>query len=153
MFFFLASALIVVVAGAPRQCGSFDEPSPRAGAGSNGRNTLRGRRRVSVAISFASRPRRRKCVDGRNWDCIYGSTLPRTLPRPAGRLVRSIVAMLASSAAAIRLSLQPSPASDTSAFQENARLRQQLRRNALPLLINSSSWARFLRGPTALRTS
>jgi hypothetical protein len=31
------------------------------------------------------------------------------------RLVRSIVAMLASSAAAIRLSLQPSPSSDTSA--------------------------------------
>src|SRR5580765_6646603 len=32
------------------------------------------------------------------------------------RLVRSIVAMLVSSAAAIRLSLQPAPASDTSAF-------------------------------------
>jgi hypothetical protein len=41
------------------------------------------------------------------------------------RLVRSIVAMLMSSAAAIRLSLQPSPASDR--LQENARLRQQLR--------------------------
>ena len=33
------------------------------------------------------------------------------------RLVRSTVAMLVSSAAAIRLSLQPSPASDTSAFK------------------------------------
>jgi hypothetical protein len=32
------------------------------------------------------------------------------------RLVRSIVAMLVSSAAAIRLSLQPSPSSDMSAF-------------------------------------
>ena len=38
------------------------------------------------------------------------------------RLVRSIVAMLVSSAAAIRLPLQPSPASD----QEDPRLRQQL---------------------------
>jgi len=42
------------------------------------------------------------------------------------RLVRSIVAMLVSSAAAIRLSLQPSPSSDMSAFSRNAGLRQQL---------------------------
>src|SRR6516165_688191 len=57
------------------------------------------------------------------------------------RLVRSIVAMLMSSAAAIRLSLQPSPASDTSAFK---RMRAFVSSCAerLPLLINSSSWAR-----------
>jgi hypothetical protein len=41
-------------------------------------------------------------------------------------LVRSIVAMLVSSAAAIRLSLQPAPSSDTSAFSRIAGLRQQL---------------------------
>jgi hypothetical protein len=34
--------------------------------------------------------------------------------------------MLVSSAAAIRLSLQPSPRSDTSALQQDAGLRQQL---------------------------
>ena len=28
-------------------------------------------------------PRRRKSVAGRNWDCIYASTPPRTPPRPA----------------------------------------------------------------------
>src|SRR5271169_2089901 len=57
------------------------------------------------------------------------------------RLVRSIVAMLVSSAAAIRLSLQPSPASDTSAFK---RMRAFVSSCAerLPLLINSSSWPR-----------
>src|SRR5271167_1170648 len=57
------------------------------------------------------------------------------------RLVRSIVATLVSSAAAIRLSLQPSPASDTSAFK---RMRAFVNSCAerLPLLINSSSWAR-----------
>src|ERR1700675_4325560 len=57
------------------------------------------------------------------------------------RLVRSILAMLVSSAAAIRLSLQPSPASDTSAFK---RMRAFVSSCAerLPLLINSSSWAR-----------
>jgi hypothetical protein len=37
------------------------------------------------------------------------------------------LAMLVSSAAAIRLSLQPSPASDTSAFKRMRALRQQLR--------------------------
>jgi hypothetical protein len=42
------------------------------------------------------------------------------------RLVRSIVAILVSSAAAIRLSLQPSPSSDTSAFSRMRGLRQQL---------------------------
>jgi len=42
------------------------------------------------------------------------------------RLVRSIVAMLVSSAAAIRLSLQPSPSSDTSAFSRMRAFRQQL---------------------------
>src|SRR5450759_3793985 len=57
------------------------------------------------------------------------------------RLARSILAMLVSSAAAIRLSLQPSPASDTSAFK---RMRDFVSNCAerLPLLINSSSWAR-----------
>ncbi len=57
------------------------------------------------------------------------------------RLVRSILAMLVSSAAAIRLSLQPSPASDTSAFK---RMRAFVSSCAerLPLLINSSSWPR-----------
>src|ERR1700741_3297765 len=57
------------------------------------------------------------------------------------RLVRSIVAMLVSSAAAIRLSLQPSPRSDTSAFR---RMRAFVSSWAerLPLRINSSSWAR-----------
>src|SRR6266581_5451025 len=56
------------------------------------------------------------------------------------RLVRSIVAMLVSSAAAIRLSLQPSPSSDTSAF---SRMRAFVSSWAerLPLRINSSSWA------------
>src|SRR5271169_172905 len=55
------------------------------------------------------------------------------------RLVRSIVAILVSSAAAIRLSLQPSP-SDTSAF---SRMRAFVSSWAerLPLRINSSSWA------------
>src|ERR1700730_10885145 len=43
------------------------------------------------------------------------------------RLVRSIVAMLVSSAAAIRLSLQPSPSSDTSAFSRMRSFVQQLR--------------------------
>src|ERR1019366_1033838 len=57
------------------------------------------------------------------------------------RLVRSILAMLASSATAIRLSLQPSPASDTSAFK---RMRAFVSSCAerLPLRINSSSWTR-----------
>src|SRR3954452_9250270 len=57
------------------------------------------------------------------------------------RLVRSIVAMLVSSAAAIRLSLQPSPSSDMSAF---SRMRAFVSSWAerLPLRINSSSWAR-----------
>src|SRR6202030_3631553 len=57
------------------------------------------------------------------------------------RLVRSILAMLVSSAEAIRLSLQPSPASDTSAFK---RMRAFVSSCAerLPLLINSSSWPR-----------
>src|SRR5580693_4421255 len=64
-----------------RQC-AVRRPSPRAGAGSNGRNPP-GPERVSVRSALLP-PRRRKCVDGRNWDCIYGSTLPRTLPRPAG---------------------------------------------------------------------
>src|SRR5208282_3352910 len=56
------------------------------------------------------------------------------------RLVRSIVAMLVSSAAAIRLSLQPSPSSDMSAF---SRMRAFVSSWAerLPLWINSSSWA------------
>src|SRR5258707_1338376 len=57
------------------------------------------------------------------------------------RLVRSIVGILVSSAAAIRLSLQPSPSSDTSAF---SRMRAFVSNCAerLPLRINSSSWAR-----------
>jgi hypothetical protein len=60
---------------------------------------------------------------------------------PGWRLVRSIVAMLVSSAAAIRLSLQPSPISDTSAF---SRMRAFVSSWAerLPLRINSSSRAR-----------
>jgi hypothetical protein len=51
------------------------------------------------------------------------------------RLVRSIVAMLVSSAAAIPLSLQPSPSSDTSAF---SRMRAFLssREERLPWRIN-----------------
>jgi hypothetical protein len=57
------------------------------------------------------------------------------------RLVRSTVAMLVSSAAAIRLSLQPSPASDTSAFK---RMRAFVSNWAerLPLRINSLSRSR-----------
>src|SRR5438876_4181027 len=57
------------------------------------------------------------------------------------RLVRSTVAMLVSSAAAIRLSLQPSPASDMSAFN---RMRAFVSSWAerLPLRINSLSRSR-----------
>src|ERR1700730_9062890 len=57
------------------------------------------------------------------------------------RRVRSMVAMLVSSAAAIALSLQPSPASDTSAFK---RMRAFLSSWAerLPLRINSLSRSR-----------
>jgi hypothetical protein len=61
------------------------------------------------------------------------------------RLVRSIVAMLVSSAAAIRLSLQPSPASYTSAFKENARLPQQLR-GTLTFADQFIEFGTFLRG-------
>src|SRR4030088_1580293 len=57
------------------------------------------------------------------------------------RLVYSILAMLVSSAAAIWLSLQPSPASDTSAFKR-MRALVSCCAERLPLLINSSSWAR-----------
>ena len=55
--------------------------------------------------------------------------------------VRSTVAMLVSSAAAIRLSLQPAPASDTSAFK---RMRAFVSNCAerLPLRINSLSRSR-----------
>jgi len=49
-----------------------------------------------------------------------------TLSSTSWRLVRSTVAMLVSSAAAIRLSLQPAPASDTSAFKRIRNPRQQL---------------------------
>src|SRR5580704_11694065 len=57
------------------------------------------------------------------------------------RLVRSTVAMLVSSAAAIAMSLQPSPASDTSAFK---RMRAFVSNWAerLPLRINSLSRSR-----------
>src|SRR5258708_34833481 len=57
------------------------------------------------------------------------------------RLLPSILPLLLSSAAAIRLSLQPSPSSDTSAF---SRMRAFVSNWAerLPLRINSSSWAR-----------
>jgi hypothetical protein len=57
------------------------------------------------------------------------------------RLVRSIVAMLVSSAAAIRLSLQPSPSPDTSAFSR-MRAFVSSRAERLPLWIYSWSWAR-----------
>jgi hypothetical protein len=67
-----------------------------------------------------------------------------TAPNPSStscRLVRSTLAMLVSSALAIRLSLQPSPASDTSAFK---RMRAFVSSWAerLPLRINSSSRSR-----------
>src|ERR1035441_8880742 len=57
------------------------------------------------------------------------------------RLVRSILAMLVSSASAIRLSLQPSPAADTSAF---SRIRAFVNNCAgrLPAWTKSSSRAR-----------
>src|SRR5271168_3292736 len=48
----------------------------------NGRNPPEPER-VSVRSALLP-PRRRKCVGGRNLDCIYGSTPPRTLPRPTG---------------------------------------------------------------------
>src|SRR5258708_219194 len=107
-----------------RQC-AVRRPSPRAGAGSNGRNPP-GPERVSVRSALLP-PRHRKCVDGRNWDCIYGSPPPRILPRPAG----------AWSARYWRCwCLAPRQSGFAPAFarirhvrlQENARLRQQLRR-------------------------
>ena len=57
------------------------------------------------------------------------------------RRVRRILAMLVSTASAIRLSLQPSPASDTSAFN---RMRAFVNNGAerLPLRIRSLSCAR-----------
>ncbi len=68
----------------------------------------------------------------------------RTASQPSSkscRRVRSIVGMLVSSASAIRLSLHPSPASDTFAFN---RMRAFVSKcpARLPLRINASSWAR-----------
>src|SRR5271165_3478640 len=68
----------------------------------------------------------------------------KTASKPSStscRRVRSIVAMLVSSASAIRLSLHPSPAADTSAFN---RMRAFVNKcpARLPLRINSSSRAR-----------
>src|SRR2546428_2047174 len=114
--FFLASARSYCRWRA-RQC-AVRQPSPRADAGSIWQS-LPGPERAS-ARSVLLPPRRRKSAAGRSSSCICGPTPPRTLPRTSWRLVRSTVAMLVSSAAAIRLSLQPSPASDMS------RLRQQL---------------------------
>ena len=71
----------------------------------------------------------------------------RTASNPSStnwRLVRSTVAMLVSSAAAIRLSLQPSPASDTSAFKRIRALVSSWAER-LPLRINSPSSIAFLR--------
>src|SRR5438552_3528207 len=76
--FFLASARSCCRWRA-RQC-AVRRPSPRAGAGSNGRNPP-GPERGS-ARSVLLPPRRRKSAVGQNWDCIYASTPPRTLPRP-----------------------------------------------------------------------
>ncbi len=78
--------------------------------------------RVS-AISFASATPSK--IRGRAEFELY--LRARTASNPSStnwRLVRSTVAMLVSNAAAIRLSLQPSPASDMSAFQQDARLRR-----------------------------
>ena len=60
------------------------------------------------------------------------------------RLVRSTVAMLVSSAAAIQPSLQPSPASDTSAFKRMCAFASNWAER-LPLRINSLSSIVFLR--------
>jgi hypothetical protein len=68
--------------------------------------------------------------------------------RPCRANCRAWACLLVPSAAAIRLSLQPSPSTDTSAF---SRMRAFVISWAerLPLRINSSSWAR---SPTLNRT-
>src|SRR5580704_7156589 len=64
-----------------RQC-AVRRPSPRAGAGSNGRNPPGPE--TGSARSILLLLRRRKSAAGRNWDCICASTPPRNPPRPAG---------------------------------------------------------------------
>ena len=61
-------------------------------------------------------------------DCICGSAIASNPSSTSCRRVRSTLLTLVSNAAGDALSLQPSPASDTSAFEQDARLRQQLRR-------------------------
>ena len=56
-----------------------------------------------------------KIRDGRNSDCICASASPRALPRPIVACVATVL-MLVSNAAAISLSLHPSPASDVYAL-------------------------------------
>ena len=137
--FFLASARSCCRWRA-RQC-AVRRPSPRGDAGSTSK-ACRGRREGQrdqfcfrravenpppggVRVVFAGRHRLEPFLD----ELAPG---------------RSTVAMLVSSAAAIRLSLQPSPASDTSAFK---RMRAFVSNWAerLPLRINSSSSIAFLR--------
>src|ERR1700683_5637449 len=78
--FFLASARSCCRWRA-RQC-AVRRPSPRAGAGSNGRNPPGPERGSARTILLPLR--RRKSAAGRNWDYICASTPPRTPPRPAG---------------------------------------------------------------------
>src|SRR6202140_3548158 len=92
------------------------------------------------AINFASAAPSK--IRGRAEFALYLRV--RTASNPSStncRRVRRILAMLVSSASAIRLSLQPSPASDASAFN---RMRAFVTSWAerLPLRIKSSSWAR-----------
>jgi hypothetical protein len=69
------------------------------------------------AISFASAAPSK--IRGRAEFGLYLRVSTASNPSSTNcRLVRSILAMLVSRASAIRLSLQPSPASDTSAFSK-----------------------------------
>src|SRR5271168_549143 len=74
--FFLASARWCCRWRA-RQC-AVRRPSPRAGAGSNGRNPPGPERGSARSILLLLR--RRKSAAGRNWGCICASTPPRIPP-------------------------------------------------------------------------
>ena len=75
---------------------------------------FRGRR--GSARSVLLPPRRRKLPPGGVRRVVFAANTASNPSSTSWRLVRSTVAMLVTSAAAIRLSLQPSPASDMSAF-------------------------------------
>src|SRR6266487_19632 len=91
---------------------------------------------ISFASAAPSKIRRRA-----EFELYLRANTASTPSSTSWRLVRSTVAMLVSSAAAIRLSLQPSPASDMSAFN---RMRAFVSSWAerLPLRINSLSRSR-----------